>query len=143
MNRYVRRSLSLVVAVLALAMMLSLTSCAKLLYAPMYQSGTVTHVVVLTLKNHGNTADRAKLVAAARELRKIRGVYDVEVGNSLRSDRPVVVSDYDVAMVVTLQDEAAMQRYLVDPIHVKMMKEVLEPLADPTKTKVYDFVNQE
>jgi hypothetical protein len=122
---------------------LSLASCSKILYAPMYQTGTISHVVVVTLKNHGNQADRMKLIEAARELRKIYGVFDVEVGTVLPSDRPVVVSDYDVAMVATFRDEASMRKYLTDPIHLKLVKEVLEPLSDPTKTKVYDFVNHE
>jgi len=122
---------------------LSLASCSKILYAPMYQTGTISHVVVITLKNHGNQADRMKLIDAARELRKIYGVFDVEVGTVLPSDRPVVVGDYDVAMVATFRDEASMRKYLTDPIHLKLVKEVLEPLADPTKTKVYDFVNHE
>jgi hypothetical protein len=122
---------------------LSLASCSKILYAPMYQTGTISHVVVVTLKNHGNQADRMKLIEAARELRKISGIYDLEVGTVLPSDRPVVVSDYDVAMVATFRDEASMRKYLTDPIHLKLVKEVLEPLSDPTKTKVYDFVNHE
>ena len=122
---------------------LSLASCSKILYAPMYQTGTVSHVVVITLKNHGNQADRMKLIDAARELRKIYGVFDMEVGTVLPSDRPVVVGDYDVAMVATFRDEASMRKYLTDPIHLKLVKEVLEPLSDPTKTKVYDFVNHE
>jgi hypothetical protein len=126
-----------------LLMTLSLASCSKILYAPMYQTGTVSHVVVCTLKNHGNEADRNKLIDAARELRKISGVMDVEVGTVLPSDRPVVVGDYDVAMVVFFRDESYMKKYLTDPIHVKLVKEVLEPLTDATKTKVYDFVNHE
>ena len=126
-----------------LMLTLSLASCSKILYAPMYQTGTVSHVVVCTLKNHGNEADRNKLIDAARELRKISGVMDVEVGTVLPSDRPVVVGGYDVAMVVFFRDESSMKKYLTDPIHVKLVKEVLEPLTDATKTKVYDFVNHE
>jgi hypothetical protein len=124
-------------------MTLSLASCSKILYAPMYQTGSISHVVVCTLKNHGNQADRMKLIEATRELRKIAGVYDIEVGTVLPSDRPVVVSDYDVALVVFFRDESYMKKYLTDPIHLKLVKEVLEPLTDPAKTKVYDFVNHE
>ena len=122
-------------------MTLSLASCAKILYAPMYQTGSVSHVVVCTLKNHGNEADRNKLIDAARELRKINGVSDIEVGTCLPSDRPIVVGDYDVAMVVFFRDESYMKKYLVDPMHVKLAKEVLEPLT--SKIVVYDFVNRE
>jgi hypothetical protein len=122
-------------------MTLSLASCAKILYAPMYQNGSISHVVVCTLKNHGNEADRNKLIDAARELRKINGVADIEVGTCLPSDRPIVVGDYDVAMVVFFRDESYMKKYLADPMHVKLAKEVLEPLT--SKIVVYDFVNRE
>jgi hypothetical protein len=124
-------------------MTLSLASCSKILYAPMYQTGSVSHVVVCTLKNRGNEADRMKLIEAARELRKIAGVYDVEAGTVLPSDRPVVVSDYDVAMVVIFRDQSYLPKYLNDPIHLRLVKEVLEPLTDMSKTRVYDFVNHE
>jgi hypothetical protein len=120
---------------------LSLASCAKVLNAPMYQTGTVSHVVVCYLKNHGNAADRQKIVDASRELRTISGVYDVEVGTVLPSDRPIVVSDFDVAIIATFRDQAAMHAYLKDPTHLKAVKEVLEPLV--AKTVVYDIVNQE
>jgi len=66
-----------------------------------------------------------------------------EVGRVLPSDRPVVVGDYDIGMVVTFRDEASMKAYLVDPRHLQLVKDVLEPLADMSKTKVYDFVNHE
>ena len=124
-----------------LLMTLSLASCSKILYAPMYQTGTVSHVVVCTLKNHGNEADRNKLIDAARELRKVSSVMDIEVGTVLPSDRPIVVGDYDVAMVVFFRDESYMKKYLTDPMHVKLAKEVLEPLT--SKIVVYDFVNRE
>jgi hypothetical protein len=124
-----------------LLMTLSLASCAKILYAPMYQTGSISHVVVCTLKNHGNEADRNKLIEAAREIRKISSVADVEVGTCLPSDRPIVVGDYDVAMVVFFRDETYMKKYLNDPEHQRLTKEVLEPLT--SKVVVYDFVNRE
>jgi len=122
---------------------LSLASCDKVMYAPQYQQGTISHVVVITLKNHGSEADRKTIIDASRELRKIRGVYDVEVGTVLPSSRPIVVSDFDVALVVIFRDEASMQAYVTDPRHVKLQKEVLEPLVAPNGIKVYDFVNHE
>lgn len=119
----------------------SLVSCAKVLNAPMYQTGTISHVVVCYLKNHGNAADRKKIVDAARELRSLPGVYDIEVGYALPSDRPVVVSDFDVALVVTFRDEASMKAYVNNPKHQAILKDVLQPLV--AKYVVYDVVNQE
>ncbi|HEY7115483.1 MAG TPA: Dabb family protein [Tepidisphaeraceae bacterium] len=119
----------------------SLASCSKILNAPMYSKGTISHVVICYLKNHGSEVDRQKIIAASRELRSISGVYDVEVGPALASDRPIVVSDYDVALVVTFRDVEYMKKYLTHPTHQKLAKEVLEPLT--SKVIVYDFTNQE
>jgi hypothetical protein len=113
--------------------------CAKVLYAPMFSNGTVSHVVICYLKNKGSEADRKRIIDATAELRKIPGVYDIEVGTVLPSDRPIVVSDYDVGLVVTFRDVAAMKAYVNDPRHQKAVKEVLEPLT--SKIVVYDFVN--
>ena len=130
-----------VLSLLLVVLVGSLASCAKVLNAPMYQTGTISHVVICYLKNHGNAADRQKIVEATRELRGISGVYDIEVGYVLPSDRPVVVSDYDMAVVATFRDEAAMKAYENDPKHQKAVKEVLQPLT--SKIVVYDIVNQE
>ena len=118
-----------------------LPSCKQVLYAPQYQKNTVSHVVLCYLKNKGNDADRRKILEATRSLREIPGVYDIEVGHVLPSSRPVVVSDYDVGIIVFFRDQAAMEAYLTHPKHQQAVKEVLEPLT--SKIVVYDFVNQE
>jgi hypothetical protein len=118
-----------------------LPSCKQVVYAPMYQKGSVSHVVLCYLKNKGNEADRQRILEATRQLREIPGVYDIEVGYVLPSSRPIVVSDYDVGIIVTFRDKEAMDAYVTHPKHVKATKEVLEPLT--SKVVVYDFVNQE
>jgi hypothetical protein len=118
-----------------------LPSCKQVMYAPVYQKGTVSHVVLCYLKNKGNEADRRRILEATRPLREIPGIYDLEVGYVLPSSRPIVVSDYDVGIVVTFRDQAALDAYVNNPTHQKMAKEVLEPLT--SKVVVYDFVNQE
>ena len=118
-----------------------LPSCKQVVYAPMYQKGSVSHVVLCYLKNKGNAADRQKILEATRPLREIPGVYDIEVGYVLPSDRPVVVSDYDVGMVITFRDETALRAYETHPKHQQAVKDVLQPLT--SKIVVYDFVNQE
>ena len=118
-----------------------LPACKQVLNAPQYQKGTVSHVVLCYLKNKGSAADKQKLLEATRPLREIPGVYDIEVGYALPSNRPVVVSDYDVALVVFFRDQAAMEAYEKNPKHVQLVKDVLEPLT--SKIVVYDFVNQE
>jgi hypothetical protein len=130
-----------VVQTLLLGLVLCMLPSCSVLNAPMYQTGTISHVVVCYLKNHGDAGDRKKVVDAARELRSISGVYDIEVGYAIPSERPVVVSDFDVALIVTFRDKASADAYVKDPKHQKAMKEVLEPLV--AKYIVYDIVNQE
>ena len=127
--------------VVMVALMGVLPSCKQVMYAPQYQKNTVSHVVLCYLKNKGSEADRQKILAATRSLREIRGVYDIEVGYVLPSSRPVVVSDYDVGIIVFFRDQASMEAYEKDPKHQQAVKEVLEPLT--SKIVVYDFVNQE
>ena len=127
--------------VVMVALMGVLTSCKQVVYAPQYQKNTVSHVVLCYLKNKGNEGDRQKILEATRKLREIRGVYDIEVGYVLPSSRPVVVSDYDVGIIVFFRDREAMEAYEKDPVHQRAVKEVLEPLT--SKIVVYDFVNQE
>jgi hypothetical protein len=118
-----------------------LPACKQVLNAPQYQKGTVSHVVLCYLKNKGSAADRQKLLEATRPLREIPGVYDIEVGYVLPSNRPVVVSDYDVGIIVFFRNPEALEAYEKNPKHVKAVKDVLEPLT--SKIVVYDFVNQE
>jgi hypothetical protein len=133
-----KRFVSLIVLV---ALTCVLPACKQVLNAPQYQKGTVSHVVLCYLKNKGSAADKQKLLEATRPLREIPGVYDIEVGYVLPSNRPVVVSDYDVGIIVFFRDQAAMEAYEKHPKHVRAVKEVLEPLT--SKIVVYDFVNQE
>ena len=128
-------------SVVLVALVGVLPSCKQVMYAPQYQKNTVSHVVLCYLKNKGSEADRQKILAATRSLREIRGVYDIEVGYVLPSSRPVVVSDYDVGIIVFFRDQAAMEAYEKDPKHQQAVKEVLEPLT--SKIVVYDFLNQE
>jgi heme-degrading monooxygenase HmoA len=105
-----------------------------------YPAGTVSHVVVCYLKKPGDAEGRRKLIEASKEFREIPGVLSVEVGRVLPSTRPIVVNDYDVALVITYEDVEAMNAYVTHPIHERAVKEVLQPLT--AKVVVYDFVNE-
>ena len=101
-------------------------------------SGTVHHVVVCWLKEPGNREVQDKLISVSRSLGNIPGVVSVSVGRVLPSERPVVDSSFDVAMVLTFKDKEALAAYLEHPEHKKATKETLEPLVK--KILIYDFV---
>ena len=60
------------------------------------------------------------------------------LGPSLPSSRAVVDSSYDVGVVITVRDQAALDAYLEHPKHKHAVQEVLGRLA--RKLVVYDFV---
>ena len=100
--------------------------------------GGVTHVVVFWLKDHGNAAQRAKIIGTSESFRKIPGVLSVQVGYCLPSQRPIVDSSFDVALTMEFASKAAMQKYLDDPRHKAASDGVLKPLVK--KVTVYDLV---
>jgi hypothetical protein len=120
-----------------LALVLLLSGCSQTQSPP---PGTITHVVICYLKQPADPAARRKLIDASKEFRAIPGVLDVRVGKALPSTRPIVVSDYDVGVVITYRDADAMKIYATHPIHEKAVREVLQPLT--SKVIIYDFVNE-
>lgn len=105
------------------------------------QRGKVNHAVFVWLKKPGNAADRAKLIDAAKMLkREIPEVEALSVGPMLPSKRPIVDSTYDVGFVMRFANQSAMDRYEQNPIHQKTAKELLMPMSK--KVQVYDFVTE-
>ncbi len=119
---------------LLLILTLLLTGCQT---AP---RGGVTHVVVFWLKDHGNAAQRAKIIETSESFRKIPGMLSVQAGQCLSSQRPIVDSSFDVALTMEFASKAAMQKYLDDPRHKAASDGVLKPLVK--KIAVYDFVRE-
>ncbi len=105
---------------------------------PLGRPGQVTHVVVCWLKSPGDETQQRQLIEVSKSFSAIPGVVSVAVGSVLPSERPIVVSDFDVAIVITFEDQASMNAYLDDPIHTSAVKETLRPLA--REVKVYDFI---
>ena len=93
------------------------------------------------LKKPGDAIDRAKIVAAAKELKAgIPQLKALSVGQALPSERPIVDDSFDVALAMRFNTKEDMQAYEKHPVHVKAVKEVLQPLT--SKVVVYDFVSE-
>ena len=122
--------------VLPSLVLLSLTACSNV-HCPFQPAGQVNHVVICWLKDPGNEAQRQQIIDRSNDFKKIPGVISVRAGRAIPSTRPVVDSTFDVALVVTFKDEAAMRAYDRNPIHVKAVNEVLKPLAG--KLVIYDI----
>jgi len=76
----------------------------------------VKHIVLFKLKDQG---DRERALAAMRGMRgKIDGLLDLEAGaDFLSSER-----SYDIALICTLRDRAALDYYQEHPAHQPVKK---------------------
>lgn len=63
----------------------------------------------------------------------------VRVGSVLPDTRPTVDSSFDVALMMTFTDEAALRAYATHPQHVKIVNEVIKPLV--ARYVAYDFID--
>jgi hypothetical protein len=70
-------------------------------------------------------------------LRDIPGVTGLRMGEMIPSDRAIVDSTFDVALIVSFADSAALESYLTHPVHVELVEKTLKPLVE--KIRVYDF----
>ena len=100
-------------------------------------SSTLEHIVIVWLKEPGNRASRERIIEASEVLAAIPGVVALKSGSVVTSDRPIVDSSFDVALIITLENEAALQAYLTHPLHLTLVEETLKPLVE--RIRVYDF----
>jgi hypothetical protein len=125
--------------ILAAATALVLSSCTTCPFGcKTTPKGKVEHVVLVWLKNPGNAADRATVIATAKMFQaEIRQIQHLSVGAAVPSDRPVVDDSFDIGLVMRFASKADMDAYEKHPVHVKAVKEVLAPIAK--KLLVYDI----
>lgn len=104
-------------------------------------SGRVFHVVVIWLKQHGDENARRQYIEGSKRLAKLPGVlsYDVGTITDIKREKhsPGVDDSYDVAVTSSFESKQALENYLQNPEHHKVVFEVLKPLVE--KYKVYDF----
>jgi heme-degrading monooxygenase HmoA len=100
----------------------------------------ITHVVMVWLKEPGNEQQRAEFIKASEQLNDLPGIVNRHVGVVRSSDRIIVNDTFDVAVIVTMESEAALKAYLNNPKHKKILKEKIKPLTN--RVVVYDFISQ-
>jgi len=103
----------------------------------MQPAGSLQHLVVIWLKEPGNATHRRVILEESEILRKIPGVLSLSSGSVISSERAIVDSSFDVAMIVSFADKAAMDAYLIHPLHVTLVTQTLKPLV--AKIRVFDF----
>lgn len=105
--------------------------------APAALADGIEHIVFVWLNEPGNAAHREQVLTASEILTGIPGVTGLKSGQVAASDRPVVDSSYDVGLIVSLEDQAALDSYLAHPLHVHLVEDTLKPLV--RRIQVYDL----
>ncbi len=128
------------------ALLVSAGSCRSLDRPPakeqeQRQRERVTHVVLCWLKTPGDEAARRRVIEASHTFITMPGVVSVTAGTALLSTRPAVDPSFDVGVVMTFTDEAALRAYDAHPHHKRAVEEVLKPLVG--KLVIYDFAARE
>ena len=98
---------------------------------------SLEHIVIVWLKEPGNAEHRERILSASEVLKEIPGVLSLKSGSVITSDRSIVDSSFDVALIVSFEDQAALDSYVIHPTHIKLLEETLKPLVE--KIQVYDF----
>jgi len=131
--------------VLLLSILLGTSACGSLKFwcwgcgdSRQSDDARLHHVVLMWLKLPGNPTYRQRLIDASRKFADIPGVKDLRVGSSVPSTRNTVDDSFDVAVVISFADKAALLKYLDHPEHLRAVKATLEPLVD--RMVVYDFI---
>ncbi len=93
----------------------------------------IRHVVCFKLKE-GASAEEAKKMLLSMKGRE-ETALDVEVGiDGLHSPR-----SYDLILIVTLKDFAALERYQTAGYHASTVKPYMHAAADTTKSVAVDY----
>jgi len=102
-------------------------------------SKPISHIILVWLKEPGNAEMRQQFVEASKSLNDLPGIINRHVGISVKSNRKIVDDSFDVAVTVTLKDEAALKAYMNHPKHKQIVHDKLKPLVG--KIIAYDFVS--
>jgi hypothetical protein len=120
-----------------LILLLTLPGCEGLPRGEVAAEQRLHHVVLCWLKEPGNSMQRQQLIEQTQLLRRIPGVRELRVGESVPSNRAIVDDSFDVGIVMTFDTEADMNWYLQHPQHRWLVKEQILPLT--RKILVYNF----
>lgn len=97
------------------------------------------HIVLVWLKDP-SPQNREKVMTRSKSLFDIEELLAMDMGVTIKSDRSIVDDSFDIGYVMTFKDQAAMERYLVHPVHVKLVNEVLKPSM--SRVQVYDILTR-
>ena len=100
-------------------------------------SQTIEHIVILWLKEPGNANAQETVLKASQSLKTIPGVVALKSGKAVPSRSKAADSSFDVALIISFSDQAALDAHPTHPVYQRLMKEVLIPLGN--RIRMYDL----
>jgi ABC-type sugar transport system substrate-binding protein len=97
----------------------------------------IEHIVIIWLKQPGLDDAQDTIIKASQALKTIPGVLALKSGKAVPSPRNIVDSSFDVALIISFIDQAALDAYLTHPVHLQLLEETMKPLVD--RIRVYDL----
>jgi hypothetical protein len=106
-------------------------------------SAPFVHVVVFQLKKDAPSGSVDQVIKDCHDmLGKIKSVRTVKAGKPAeQAPGDIATKDYDVALLVLVDDAAGLKAYLEDPLHLKFV-EKYGKLFEMEKLRIFDFVDQ-
>lgn len=98
---------------------------------------TIEHIVILWLKEPGNADAQETVLKASQSLKTIPGVVALKSGRAVPSMRKAADSSFDIALIISFRDQAALNAYRSHPVYQRLLKEILLPLGD--RIRVYNL----
>jgi hypothetical protein len=102
----------------------------------MLLKNTITHHVHFWLKNQ---ADRELFIEGLNTLEAVQAIRYFHIGVPAGTSGNFVDHDYDVSLLVLVDDTATLHAYETDPIHLDFVERYAKPLC--AKIVVFDAVN--
>lgn len=101
----------------------------------MFLENTLVHTVHFWLKDK---ADQQTLIHGLYTLKSITHIRDIHIGVPAVTNDAVPDSSYDASLLILFNDEASLEAYNTDPIHLAFI-EIAKPIC--SKVVVQDSVN--
>ena len=80
------------------------------------------HHVYFTLNNADSETDRQELIKGLRTLETIKGVNNLIIGELAPTvDREVIVSDWQLSLIIFFESVIDQDAYQIDPIHLQFV----------------------
>jgi hypothetical protein len=105
--------------------------------------GGYIHVVIFTMKEDAPSGAVDEVIADCHKmLGKISAVRSVKAGRpSKQVAEKIVKTDYDVGLLVTVDDFAGIKAYLEDPLHVAFVKKHGKHF-EMKQLRIFDFIDE-